>query len=100
MKQVYVVEFNSMYYSRASEYCLVNANNEQEACDLAEEYANEFYYEQDHEQYLEDYGNNEDNYADDDEMYGNVIGAELLETSDHYVFATNPDQAQFYPKLN
>lgn len=101
-KELYVVEFSSANYAGAPEHCRVWAFSEEDAKDAASEYAHEFYYEQDAEQW---YGENRD---EDDEEEGNGPGgwatvdrAELQSGSRHEEFIADPEQAaNFYPIVN
>lgn len=94
MKELWVVEFESAHYAGASEHCLAWAENEDNAKDAAADWAEEFYYEQDQKQFLEE------NDSDDGESYANVVSAQLLVGSDFEKYVNDPSQASFYPIVN
>ena len=100
-KELYVVEFSSANYAGAPEYCRVWAFSEEDALDAASEYAHEFYYEQDAEQWYEE--NNLDQYETEEHPGGwaSMDRAFLQAGSRHEEFIADPEQAaSFYPIVN
>lgn len=79
MKELYVVYFESANYAGYGEWVLVWAHDEDEARDNSDmlDYAENFYYEQDADEYLED---NED--EDFEGPWANVVSVEPLRGSD------------------
>ena len=81
-KDLYVVKFESANYCGAPETCMAWATDEDDAMDVAHDYAENFFYEQDQEQYLDE------NYGDDEGvLYANVISAGLLKGSEYEQWA-------------
>lgn len=86
-KQLYVIEFSSANYAGAPEYCTAWASTENEASDLASDYMENFYYEQDADQFLEENG------YDNEDCWSFVNSVELMEESEHKEFyEKDPDQ--------
>ena len=93
-KELYVVCFESMNYAGAGETCMAWATSEEEAMEVAAQHAEEFYYEQDQEQYVEENGD------DEDVMWATVTSAELLKGSRYEEFQKDPSQSSFYQIVN
>ncbi len=91
-KELYIVEFCSANYAGASSHCLVWATSVLGAEALANQYAEEYYREEDGDQIADD--------GLDDEPASSIIGAELVEDSDHKEYVNDPSQVSFYPVLN
>ncbi len=94
MRELYVVYFESANYAGYGEHALVWASSVEEA--LADEqlaqHAEEFYYEQDGDQYLEEHG-------DDDGVVWAYIGSALpLKGSEFEQYVAK--QPQLYPVVN
>lgn len=95
MKKLYIIEFNSANYCGASDHCLVWAKDEVDAEEIFGEigYGENYYYEQDSEQYLEENG-------EDPDFYCNFVKAELVKGSDYESYVNDPSQACYYPLIN
>ena len=93
--RLYVVEYESMNYCGAPSHCLVWAFEEEDAMESAEQHATEDCFEQDGEQYLEDYGD------DDDAVWASIKSAVLLEGSEYAEYVEDLNQQQtYYPVVN
>ena len=93
-RELYIVEFESANYAGAGHTCLAWASSEDEARDAAFDYAEEFYYEQDNEQYYDEYG------TDEDILWATITSAQPLKGSDFEKYAADPSQAEFYQIVN
>lgn len=96
MSKDYVVYFESANYCGAGEYCIVQAETVEEATVLASAYAEEYYYEEDELQYVEDNGESDLVGV----TWSTIISVELLENSNVLDFVYMEDQKQFYPRIN
>ena len=99
-KELYVVEFSSANYAGAPEHCRVWAESEEDAMDAASQYANEYYYEQDAEQWYEENGDDEDE-GDGPGGWATVDRAFLQAGSAFEKYIDDPEQAEaFFPIVN
>lgn len=102
-KELYVVEFSSSNYAGAPEHCRVWAESEETAIEAASDYAHDFYYQQDSDQWYE-----ENTSEQEDEDYYNEPGS--WATLNHAFpqagssfekFIADAEQAEaFYPIVN
>lgn len=92
----YVVYFESANYCGAGEYCIVRAETVEEATVLASAYAEDYYYEEDGLQYVED--NGESNLVG--VIWATIVSIDLLEDSSVRDFVYMDEQQQFYPRIN
>jgi hypothetical protein len=96
MLELYIVTFSSANYAGAPEYCSVWADSVSSAENNLNvlEYAENFYYEQDSEQYIDDNG-------EDAECYSVIKEAVALAGSEFEEYYANKDQRDsFYPCVN
>lgn len=93
-RELYVVCFESANYAGAGDTCMAWATSEKEAMGAAAQFAEEFYYEEDQDQYIEENG------EDDGVMYANVTSAVLLKGSQYEEYQKDPSQASFYQLVN
>lgn len=97
MKEIYIVEFSSANYCGAPEHCAVMAESEEEAMSNAAvlDYADNFYYEQDSDQY------GEENDGEESEMgYAQIDSAVALVGSDFEEYYSDETQRNaFYPMV-
>lgn len=98
-KELYVVYFESANYAGYGEHCLVWATSEDEARESSEvnEYAEDFYREQDEDAYYED------NDIDPDDLvegitWSRVMTVEKLTGSEHEEYVAK--QPAYYPIVN
>jgi hypothetical protein len=92
--KLWIVYFESANYCGYGEYCVVQAETEDEARNIAAHYAEEFYYEQDGDQYMEEHGCDADCWAD-------IKTVELFDGNhDCWKYYTDPNQSVFYPLIN
>lgn len=97
-KELYVVEFSSANYAGAPEHCRVWAESEEDAFEQATQYAEDFYYEQDQEQWEEE---NPDMVDEGPGAWATMDKAEPQKGSEHEEFIADPQQAEmFYPIVN
>ena len=89
-QRLWVVEFESMNYCGAASHCLVWAVDEDDAKMSSEEYAENYYFEEDGDQYLED---NED---DEGVIWSTTTSAVLLEGSEFAEYVEDQSQQQAY----
>ncbi len=96
MRELYVIEFESANYAGAHETCLVWATSEDDARAEFEQsgWGEEFFYEQDHDQYIEENGD------DDGVMYCTFKCAVRLEGSSYEQYAKMESQRGFYQIVN
>jgi hypothetical protein len=97
-KVLWVVYFESANYCGAGEYCLVWATTEDDANEAATCYAENYFYEQDIDQYLE-----ENDGEGDGVMYASLIQAYELssdEAEDIRRYLLDETQKGFYPIVN
>lgn len=95
MKQLYVIYFTSANYCGYGEHCVVWAENEEKAREIAAPYAEAFYYEDDYNQYVEE------NDGEDADAWASINTVELLIESDSYEFYQDKEQREsFYPCVN
>lgn len=94
MKQLYVIDFESANYAGGGEHCLVWAEDEDQARDLADNHMEEYYYEEDIDQLQEE------NEGEIDGPFATVTKVELLDNSEHKEFAEKESNRQFYPFVN
>ena len=93
MNQIYIITYDNAQYCGGELYCLVSAASEFVAEDIAANHMEEAQLEL----YADHY---EDKLLEEgDTSVGNVC-VELLSESDHSVYAADPSQASFYPKVN
>lgn len=94
-KELYVVEFSSANYAGAPEHCRVWAESEEDALDKAAIHANDFYYQQDVDQWLEE---NPDEY---EYCWASMDKAVLQAGSKYEEYIADPKQAEaFFPIVN
>lgn len=94
-KEIYIVEFASANYACAPEYCAVMADSEEDAMsnDAVLDYAAEFYYEQDSEQYMDEHDGEEP-----EDGYAVINSAVPLVGSEYEEYYANEEQRRnFYP---
>jgi hypothetical protein len=93
--KLWIIYFESANYCGYGQHCLVLAESEDGARDLAIPYAEDYYQEEDYDQYVEEYG--EPEWV----TWSNVISCEEF-TPEHesWQFAWQPDQEQFYERIN
>lgn len=96
MLKEYVVYFESANYCGAGEYCIVRAETVEEATVLASAYAEDYYYEEDGLQYVEDNGESDLVGV----TWATIISVVLLEESEIRDFAFKDSQLQYYPRIN
>lgn len=97
-KELYVVEFSSANYAGAPEHCRVWAESEDDAKDVAEQYAEEIYCEQDQEQWEEE---NPDMVDEGPGSWATIDRAVLQAGSEYEEYIADPVQAEaFYPIVN
>lgn len=95
-KEIYIVTISSANYCGAEDHCAVWACSEEDAMELAQEYAEEYYYEQDSDQYME-----ENDGEEADGGYGNVNCAVALKGSSFEEFYADEAQRNaYYPLIN
>ncbi len=92
-KELYIVEFASANYAGGASHCLVWATSEDAAEEAAWEYAENYYYEEDGDQLIED-------GYDQSDACSVINWAELVEGSEFEEFVKDPSQAEFYPEVN
>jgi hypothetical protein len=92
-KRLYVVEFESMNYAGAPSHCLVWATDEEDAKLESESFAEDWYYQEDGDQYLED---NED---DDGVIWSTTTSVVLLESSEFAKFVEDEQQQYAFFKV-
>ena len=88
--RLYVVEFESANYYGAPSHCLVWAFGEDDAKMESDQYAEEYYYEEDIDQYLEENGD------DEDATWSVTNSAVLLEGSKYAEYVEDENQQQAY----
>ena len=94
MREIYIVQISSANYAGAPDHCAVMASSEDEAMDLARPYAEQYYYEQDSEQWLDENDNEEA------EEYSTVDYAVPLVGSEYEEYYANEVQRNaFYPMV-
>lgn len=92
-KEIYIVEFESANYAGAPEHCTVMASDEDEAMMLAEDWANDFYYQQDSEQ-LQDEG------LDEEGPHASIVSAvPLIGSEFEQYYADEIQRNAFYPMV-
>ena len=93
--KLWVIYFESANYCGYGEHCVVKAETEDEAREVASGYAEDFYYEQDSDQYYEDYA------EEDPEYWADIKTVELFdETHESWKYFKDPKQSSFYPLIN
>lgn len=94
--KLWLIYFESANYWGYGEHCVVQADSEDDAREIAYDHCNDFYYEQDSEQYIEENGSDEDvgSWADIQTC------EEFDESHEYWKFYIDPGQSSFYPKLN
>lgn len=96
--RLYVVEFESLNYCGAPEYCLVWAFDEEHAMDEATSWAEDFYREQDQSQWEDEHGEDEDA---DEQSWASMRSATLLEDYEYaYILEDDEQQRNFYQVVN
>lgn len=97
-KELWVVYFESANYCGYGEHCLVWATDSEGAKEAASEYAENYYYEQDTEQYMEDHGyENEEAWAS---FIKDPYPLSSEEAEDIRGYLLNETQKRFYPIVN
>lgn len=91
--RLWVVEFESMNYAGAASHCLVWAFDEDDARDEASDYAEDWYFQEDGTQYLEE---NED---DDGVIWSTITSTVLLEGSDFAEYVEDDHQQRAYYQI-
>ena len=93
---LWLAYFESANYCGYGEYCVVEASSEEEANEIASSYAEEQYFEQDNEQYVEEHGDEEEPVH-----WANIHWAVPFDEShDCWKYYIDPTQKQFFPKIN
>lgn len=92
---LYILYYESANYCGYGQHAVVRANNETEAELLADGPMEDYFYEQDQDQYLEDYGD------DEGVTWANMRSCEEL-TPEHasWKYVVDPGQASFYDFVN
>ena len=95
MKEIYIVTFSSANYAGAPEYCAVEAESEEDAMlnSAVQEYAEDFYREQDEEQYEDENGEPAEGYSYIDSAVA-LVGSEFEE-----YYANGTQRNAFYPMV-
>lgn len=95
---LWLVYFESAYYCGYGSHCVVKAESAAVAEELAQEYADTYYHEEDREQYAEENG---DDAADEQSHWADVQTVEkFTEAHDSWKYFIDPVQSQFFPKIN
>lgn len=97
MKEIYIVTFSSANYAGAPDYCAVMAECEEDAMSDSAilDYAANFYYEQDSEQFME-----ENEGEEPEEGYAVIISAVALVGSEfEEYYADETQRSAFYPMI-
>ncbi len=95
MKQLYVIEYENAHWCGGQLHCVVWADSEDQAQDIAGYFMDETQYDLFSDHYEDDPD------ADDGGCYSTVNSVELLEDSDIKEFYADPEQrAAFYPCVN
>ena len=91
--RLWVVEFESMNYAGAPSHCLVWAVDEEDAKMSSEEYTEDWYFQEDGEQYLEDHKD------DDGVIWSTITSAVPLEGSDFAEYVEDENQQRAYYEI-
>lgn len=96
--KLWLIYFESANYCGYGEHCVVRSKDEEDARDIAEGYANEFYHEQDYDQYVDEYGKEA---ADEEGFWANIQTCEEFDEShESWKYYIDPAQKSFYPEIN
>jgi len=97
---LYLIYAESAYYAGYGQHFVVKAESEDEARDLAENDVNDYFYEQDYDQLLEDGHLDEDDVLTG-EAPGRIVSCGLFdEEHECWAYYLQPDQAEFYIPVN
>jgi len=98
MRELYVIEFESANYAGAGHTALVWAASESEAEDAFNDsgWGEEYYHEQDYDQFVEENGLEEAEYA----LWSTVVSATKLKGSRYEQYAKMESQREFYQIVN
>ncbi len=88
---LFILYFESANYCGYGHHAVVRAQDEQEACDKAAPFMEEYFQEQDEDQYIEENGDA------DDVIWANMVSCEPLDKNhESWQYVVKPDQASFY----
>jgi hypothetical protein len=92
---MWIIYFESANYCGYGEYCIVNAETEDEARNIAEPYAESHYYDEDSDQYYQDYE------GEEAECWASIMRVEEFGPEhDCWEYYQDPNQTHFYPVIN
>ena len=94
-KVLWVVEFMSYNYTSNSEYCIVWADSEYNAHVASAQYTEDFFFDKDYEQFLEDTGN-----LDCDIMWATTVEVTRLSSEQNEDILANILDTKRYPIIN